>query len=111
MARTATALLLLITALVLAGACASAGRRIDRTHLDDIAVGEQGKSEIRAWFGEPYAMQTNLQGHPSGCTERWRYEYAEAQGFGNVTYQEILVVDFDAAGRVCDHAFSKSGAE
>jgi hypothetical protein len=30
---------------------------------------------------------------------------------GTVTYQEMLVIDFDEADVVCDHAFSKSGQE
>jgi len=92
-------------------ACASAGQKIDRTHLGDIQNGVQTKSQIRAWFGEPYTMTTGLQQHPGGCTERWTFEYAKARGFGTVTYQEMLVVDFDEADVVCDHAFSKSGQE
>ncbi|MGH0028516.1 MAG: outer membrane protein assembly factor BamE domain-containing protein [Myxococcota bacterium] len=101
-----SALLLLLTL-----ACASAGRKVDRAHLDDIQKGAQTKAEIRTWFGEPYTVQPGLAGHPAGCTERWTYEYAKAQGFGTVTYREILVIDFDDDGRVCDHAFSKTGEE
>ena len=100
----------LLFALILV-ACATAGKRIDRTHIDDIQNGAQTKSQIRAWFGEPYTITSGLQQHPSGCTERWTFEYAKAQGFGVVTYQETLVVDFDRAGKVCDHAFSKAGEE
>lgn len=100
-----------ISMLLLPLACASAGRKVDRTHLDDIQKGAQTKAEIRGWFGEPFTVQPGLAQHPSGCTERWTYEYAKARGFGTVTYQEILVIDFDADGRVCDHAFSKTGEE
>ena len=92
-------------------ACASAGRRVDTTHVDDVQNGQQTKAEIRAWFGEPYSVTPGLQGHPNGCVERWSYEYAEAQGFGNVTYTETLIVDFDAEGVVCDHAYAKSGQD
>jgi outer membrane protein assembly factor BamE (lipoprotein component of BamABCDE complex) len=107
-----TGALLLISLLTAIGlACASAGTKLDRTHLDDIKEGAQSKQQIRQWFGEPYTVQPGLQGHPKGCVERWTYEYAKARGFGTVTYQEILVVDFDARGTVCDHAFSKSGQE
>lgn len=91
-------------------ACASAGKSIDKTHMDEITNGVQSKAQIRQWFGEPYTVKTGLTGHPSGCVERWTYEYAKAQGFGNVTYSEILVVDFDAEGKVCDHAYSKTGS-
>ncbi|OGU56049.1 MAG: hypothetical protein A2V66_14915 [Ignavibacteria bacterium RBG_13_36_8] len=100
--------LLLIITIV---GCATAGNKIDRTHIDEIRNGVQNKEQIRGWFGEPYTITTNLQGHPSGCTERWTFEYSKAQGFGTVTYTEILVVDFDAEGKVCDHAFSVSGSE
>jgi hypothetical protein len=92
-------------------ACATAGNKVDRTHIDDIQNGAQNKDQIRTWFGEPYTIKTNLQGHPYGCVERWTFEYAKAQGFGTVTYSEMLVVDFDAEDKVCDHAFSKSGTE
>jgi len=104
--RTSAYLLLLFLA-----ACATAGHRVDRTHLDDVKTGMQTKEQIRQWFGDPYSVKTGLVGHPSGCTERWTYEFAKAQGFGTVTYQEMLVVDFDGQGKVCDHAFSKSGQE
>jgi hypothetical protein len=91
--------------------CASAGQKIDRTHLGDISEGAQNKAQIRSWFGEPYTQIAPLSGHVKGCTERWIYEYAKARGFGVVTYQESLVVDFDAKGAVCDHAFAHSGSE
>lgn len=91
------------------GACASAGRRVDRSHIEDIENGVQSKEQILAWFGKPYTVKTGLVGHPLGCTERWTFEYAKAKGFGVVTYSEMLVVDFDKRGKVCDHAFSKMG--
>lgn len=34
-------------------ACASAGHKINRTHIDDIQNGVQNKAQIRKWFGEP----------------------------------------------------------
>lgn len=92
-------------------ACASAGQKVKREHIGDIKNGVQNKEQIRAWFGEPYTVKTDLTGHPKGCIERWTFEYAKARGFGKVTYSEILVVDFDKNGKVCDHAFSKSGTE
>ncbi len=92
-------------------ACATAGNKVNRTHLHDINNGAQDKGQIRTWFGEPYTIKTNLQGHLKGCIERWTFEYAKARGFGTVTYSEILVIDFDKDGKVCDHAFSKTGTE
>ena len=101
--------ILLITLFMVS--CASAGHKVDRTHIDKIENGVQNKAEIRKWFGEPYTVNPNIKGHPAGCVERWTFEYAKAQGFGTVTYSEILIVDFDTKGKVCDHAFSKSGNE
>ena len=104
---------LLLTALLASTivSCASAGRKLDRTHLGEIEEGVQSKQQIREWFGEPYTIVPGLQGHLKGCVDRWIFEYAKARGFGTVTYQEKLVVDFDAEGIVCDHAFAKSGKE
>lgn len=109
--RTVGPVVVLLSLLLVLTACANAGRRVDRMHLDDIQNGTQTRDQIEAWFGEPYSVRTGLQQHPSGCVERWTCEYAEAQGFGTVTYQEMLIVDFDAAGKVCDHAFSRSGED
>lgn len=106
MLKNVSAFLLTMTVI----ACASAGRRIDRTHLGDIANGAQNKDQIRAWFGQPYTTKAGLPDHPRRCVERWTYEFAKARGRGTVTYSEILVVDFDASGSVCDHAFSQTGA-
>ena len=92
---------------IMLGACATAGRKFDTTHVNDIKVGKQNKQQIRKQFGEPYRVQT-LAGHPKGCTERWFYEYAKAVGFGHVTANEVLVVDFSIKGRVCDHAYNKA---
>ena len=97
----------LLAAVALA-ACASAGQMIDRTHLNDVKNGVT-KTQIESWFGKPYTVKTGLVGHPTGGVERWTYEYAEARGRGRVTYSEILVVDFNAKGKVCDHAFSQTG--
>jgi hypothetical protein len=105
---------LLLTALLASTivSCASAGRKLDRTHLGEIQEGVQSKQQIREWFGEPYRELRGLHGHLKGCVDRWLFEYAEAQGrAGTVTYTETLVVDFDAKGIVCDHAFAKSGEE
>lgn len=96
---------------VMLTACATAGNKVNREHIGDIRNGVQNKEQIRAWFGEPYTVKTGLTGHPAGCIERWTFEYAKARGYGNVTYSEVLVVDFDKNGKVCDNAFSKTGTE
>lgn len=57
-------------------ACASAGKKFDRTHVNDIKKGVHTKAQIREWFGEPYQVTAPLQGHPAGCMERWTYVHA-----------------------------------
>ena len=89
--------------------CASSGRSFDRTHINDIKTGVHDKNQIRTWFGEPYQTISPLTGHPLGCVERWSYVYAKAVGFGKVTQSDALIVDFDTAGKVCDHGASISG--
>jgi outer membrane protein assembly factor BamE (lipoprotein component of BamABCDE complex) len=90
--------------LALALGCASAGRDFDTTHATDVQKGVQNKDQIRTWFGEPYQAQA-ITGHPAGCTERWTYTYAYSDRGGMRTQTKTLVVDFDASGTVCDHAF------
>ena len=92
-------------------ACASSGNKIDTTHINDVQNGVQNKDRIRAWFGEPSSTTTGLQGQPNKCVERWVYSYARAVGFGKVTCSEALVVDFNARGMVCDHAYTKQGCD
>ncbi len=60
--------------------------------------------------GDFPTTKAGLPDHPKQCIERWTYEFAKARGRGTVTYSEILVVDFDASGSVCDHAFSQTGS-
>ncbi|HEB89002.1 MAG TPA: outer membrane protein assembly factor BamE [Deltaproteobacteria bacterium] len=87
--------------------CASAGRDFDTTHAADIEKGVQDKAQIRSWFGEPYQVAMPLSGHPLGCMERWTYTYAYSDRGGARTKAKTLIIDFDANGKVCDHAFVK----
>ena len=96
--------------LVVVAACATTGRQFDRTHVNEVANGVQTKETIREWFGEPYQV-TPLQGNTAGCVERWLYVHAHASFGGMKTESASLVVDFNKKGKVCDHAFSKSGSE
>ncbi len=101
-------LMLVVGVLGLSACVPGAGRRVDRTHINDIQTGVQDKAQIKAWFGEPYVIIPNLEGHPKGCTERWSFEYAIMRGtIKKYIYQEMLIVDFDKDGKVCDHAFSE----
>jgi len=100
------ALLLTILLAPVIASCVSA-----RKNPDDIEDGVQSKQQIRRWFGEPHRVKLGLQGHLKGCVERWAFEYAKDPGFDSSTHPELLVVDFDAEGIVCDHAFTKSGKE
>jgi hypothetical protein len=94
------------TAVLLLAGCASSGRQFDTAHVNEIQNGKQDKATIAAWFGEP-GQKLPVSGSPAGCTERWLWTYAHAVGFGKVTEAHSLVVDFDAKGLVCDHAYTK----
>jgi hypothetical protein len=87
--------------LVVLAACA-ASQSFDTAHVNDVAKGVQDKEQIRGWFGEPHQVQSPIPNHPAGCVERWTYAQKAADGAG-----ESLVVDFDAAGKVCDNAYVK----
>jgi outer membrane protein assembly factor BamE (lipoprotein component of BamABCDE complex) len=96
---------LLVTLLAAATlACAGAGREFDTTHVTEVQKGAQDKAQIKAWFGEPF-QATAISGHPAGCTERWTYTHAWSNWGGTQTTAKSLIVDFDANGVVCDHAF------
>ena len=98
---------LFITASVVAVlACAGAGRKWDTTHASEVQRGVHDKARIQAWFGAPYQMAPIAE-HPMGCTERWTYTYAWSKWAGTQTTVDTLVVDFDANGVVCDHAYLK----
>ncbi len=90
-------------ALLLAGACGSAGRQWDTTHANEVQRGVQTKADIQRWFGEPYQFQA-VTGSPMGCVERWTYVYSHSVAGGS-TVTDTLVVDFDANGTVCDNAY------
>ena len=89
---------------VVAG-CATVGKKFDTTHVNDIQKGTQTKTDILGWFG-PAQSTTQLASSQLGCTERWTYMYAHSVAGGS-TVSEALIVDFDAAGKVCDNAYSK----
>jgi hypothetical protein len=95
---------IVIMFVVFAG-CATVGKKFDTTHVNDIQKGTQTKAEILGWFG-PAQSTTQLAKSELGCTERWTYMYAHS-AVGGSTVSEALVVDFDAAGKVCDNAYSK----
>ncbi len=105
--------ILVVTSLLTLGALgctatASAGQPFDPTHVNEIQKGTHDKAQIQAWFGQPFKVVAPLQGNPAGCVERWLYVHSVASATGaTVTAQKTntLVVDFDAAGKVCDKAF------
>lgn len=93
---------------LLMAACATVGKKFDTTHVNDIVKGRQTKQQIQAWFGAPSQTVSPLSGHPAGCVERWIWTYAHSTSGGRHTVSESLVVDFNKAGKVCDHAYSKT---
>jgi outer membrane protein assembly factor BamE (lipoprotein component of BamABCDE complex) len=92
----------LAAAAFLAG-CGSAGREWDTTHANEVQRGVHTKAEIQGWFGPAYTVQA-IADSPMGCVERWTYVYSHSV-FGGSTVTDTLVVDFDAAGTVCDNAY------
>ncbi len=88
-------------------ACATAGKKFNREHINDVQTGVQDKATISEWFGTPY-QKTTIQGHPKGCVERWTYVHAYASWGGAKAKSAALIVDFDKSGKVCDHAYSES---
>ena len=84
-------------------ACATVGKPFDTTHVNDIRKGESDMAQIRAWFGEPHSKVTFAQ-NDAGCVERWQWTHGKGSAFN--AKGEALVIDFDSAGKVCDHAFS-----
>jgi hypothetical protein len=89
-------------------AAATGGRAFDSTHVNDIQKGTHDKAQIQAWFGQPFKVMAPLPRNPAGCVERWLFVQTDVTAVGATvtSYQsKTLVVDLDAAGKVCDHAF------
>lgn len=94
----------LIPLLFLLVSCATVGQQFDTTHVHDVKGG-QNKSQITGWFGEP-TQKTTFTPNDKGCVERWQYTHATSQAFGS-THSQVLIVDFDDKGVVCDTAYSE----
>lgn len=95
----------IVFVMLVAAACATVGKSFDVTHANDIQKGQHDKAQIRAWFGEPHQVTSPLPSNPASCVERWQYTHAHSVAGGS-TESQVLIVDFDAAGKVCDNAFS-----
>ncbi len=90
--------------LLLIAGCATVGRSFDTTHVRDVKAG-QDKEQVRAWFGEP-TQTTSFTANERGCVERWTFTHAHAV-VGGSRHAQVLVVDFDPRGTVCDTAYSE----
>ena len=98
-----TMALLLVVLSMLAG-CATVGRDFDATHANDVKTGAHDKAQVSTWFGPPTAT-AQLKDNPQGCVGRWQWTHATATA-PSAAKSKALIVDFDSAGKVCDHAFS-----
>src|SRR5438094_114577 len=94
----------LVGAALFAAGCAHTGRKFSSEHVGDIENGVQSKKEIKAWFGKPL-QTTMLTDSPAGCVERWNYRAGYVSAVTNMV--KVLLVDFDASGKVCDHGYSE----
>jgi len=97
----------LVLAVAMLTGCATVGRDFDTTHANEIKTAQHDKAQMAAWFGEP-RFTTRFDKNPKGCVERWQWSYGAA-AVGSSTKAKALIVDFDADGKVCDHAFSNGG--
>jgi outer membrane protein assembly factor BamE (lipoprotein component of BamABCDE complex) len=94
----------LLPFLILVAGCATVGRQFDTTHVHDVQSG-QSKEQISTWFGGP-TQTTTFAANAKGCVERWTFTHAHAVAGGSQKAQ-VLVVDFDPKGNVCDTAYSE----
>ena len=85
--------------------CARVGAQFDLTHVPDVEAGVHAQDQITAWFGRPNEVR-QISNPASGAVERWIYVYAQSAA-GLSTESHSFVVDFDAEGVVCDHAYFK----
>ena len=79
----------LLTAILLS-ACASSGRQIDPSQVDQIEIGATSFDEMLNKFGSPMSQGYNGQGK---IVASWMYVYVGP--FGTGMEQQILAVQFD----------------
>lgn len=88
-----------------AAGCATVGHEFDTTHAHDVKAGTQNKEQIKAWFGEPETV-TTMTANAKGCVTSWMYRHGHSS-VGSHATAEVLVVNFDEQGAVCDTAYSE----
>ena len=80
--------------LVVGTGCAHSTSTIARAS-QTIELTETKRDEVTAMLGEPGGV-VELRNHNLGCRERWSYSGPS---------EEVMFVDFDGNGRVCDVAY------
>ena len=88
--------------------CATVGKPIDKSKMDQIENGKTTQAQIETWFGEPhekYTSQKTLAGHP-GSVLAYNYTFAEGTAAG-ATRIEILLVFFDKEQRVLHASYTE----
>lgn len=94
----------LIAVLAFAAACTPReefnGARIDPDRLDRVKQGNLSRDEVRRILGTP--SSTSISGE--GKKDTWYYISRETKGYAfldpDVTFQRVVVVDFDETGMV-----------
>jgi hypothetical protein len=76
-------------------------RQWDTTHANEIKRGAHDKTQIQQWFGDPLRVEPIKVG---AGVERWTWAYAHPKVDGAIPV-DVLVVDFDRAGKVCDNVY------
>lgn len=88
------------------GACSTIthGKPFDTTRVRDIQEGVQDKDLIKTWFGKPDQTAYRLTENLNGCVELWQWFHVRREIDGS-TVGELLMVQFDAVGKVCVRDF------
>jgi outer membrane protein assembly factor BamE (lipoprotein component of BamABCDE complex) len=82
--------------------CVSIGAPFPDEPIGTLQVGVQDREQVLQLFGAPQSRNTQLQFHPKGCSERWSYTYSPSIGDASSYRMQVLAVDFNVFGRVCD---------
>ncbi len=88
-------------------ACATIGEPFDTTHVAELRRGEQDRAQVKAWFGEPHQRTEPRPGETTDCVEHWHYGHADSTA-GGTTHSDVLMVGFDAEGRVCEIGYART---
>ena len=111
--------ILIVTLLLLVAGCASSGRKMDMSKMQDIRKGETTRAELTQWFGSPQYVGLDAEGR---STAQWMYVHVANQGqnfipvvgaftMGFDQQMQQLIVTFDENNVVHNFTFNQSDTE